>query len=555
MAVANYLIKNSLIDEEFLKTKTNAACLVKKDGSFLRRSDRDPSFEPQVISSNWMTGLPLTDDTPFVFDRTTDSLVLIDEAIDAQLEGPVTFEGVRYDTAFDRYKERVGEWGLDKAAELCGIDKSQIVALAEAIHQGPSSLMVGNGAGHTYASHTFFTATMGLSMLTGNFYKPGAGYANAGVSPVQGWSPDYTWPYMVQMAMPGPKYSPLELPEIIGSGKYLGKDAPIKSIIIHSGNPLGGDSGRAALLEALAQVEFIVTVDMSFTDSALMSDLVLPCCHWFETLEVGGAQYIPYALLGEQAVEPLFEHRSDYDICKAIAGALGLGASFSESLEEVNAFLTDNSPQPDYQGKKISWERLKKEKNIRTIPEGYYDTSCACQDGLLPLYIEKPAPRLPSKPVDEALEHLPYFEPPFEAWPDSVGGYPANALAGKYPLIYFNFHTHWMTHSTYSHIEWLKELWQEPFVEISPQDAQVRGISNRDIVRVFNDRGSVVVKAHIDGKIRPGTVSIPHGWQKDQFIEGHYQDLTSIATHPFDQNGNYWDGLCEVEPYVKGAAQ
>ena len=43
-------------------------------------------------------------------------------------------------------------------------------------------------------------------------------------------------------------------------------------------------------------------------------------------------------------------------------------------------------------------------------------------------------------------------------------------------------------------------------IRLNPEDAEARGIAEGDLVRAFNDRGSVILCARVTGKIRPGTV-------------------------------------------------
>ena len=93
---------------------------------------------------------------------------------------------------------------------------------------------------------------------------------------------------------------------------------------------------------------------------------------------------------------------------------------------------------------------------------------------------------------------------------------PASPLAKKYPLQLlsphprYSFHTHYDTHSS-----WLEDIpghrtiidgyayWT---VRIHPSDAETRGISNGDIVRLYNDRGSVLGAAFITERVKPGVV-------------------------------------------------
>lgn len=98
----------------------------------------------------------------------------------------------------------------------------------------------------------------------------------------------------------------------------------------------------------------------------------------------------------------------------------------------------------------------------------------------------------------------------------------------------------------------LRDLDPEPAVRMNPKDAADRGIEDGDLVRVFNDRGECVVKARLTEGYRPGQVNIPHGWQADQFVKGHYQDLCHSKINPVNLNSPYFDVLVEVELYEGG---
>ena len=83
-------------------------------------------------------------------------------------------------------------------------------------------------------------------------------------------------------------------------------------------------------------------------------------------------------------------------------------------------------------------------------------------------------------------------------------------------------------------------------------DAEARGIKQGDLVRVYNDHGYAVLKVLVTEGIKPGVVSIPHGFQADQFVEGHTQDLTNVVMNDFCSNSAFYDFLCEVEKYEGG---
>ena len=81
---------------------------------------------------------------------------------------------------------------------------------------------------------------------------------------------------------------------------------------------------------------------------------------------------------------------------------------------------------------------------------------------------------------------------------------------------------------------------------IHPNDAASRGIKTGDVMKIFNDRGYVVVKAAVNPANRPGVLVIDHGWQKEDFIEGHYSDLSSHKSDVMVTNNAFFDCAVEV---------
>ncbi len=59
-------------------------------------------------------------------------------------------------------------------------------------------------------------------------------------------------------------------------------------------------------------------------------------------------------------------------------------------------------------------------------------------------------------------------------------------------------------------MDWLKEI-EDHQVWINPVDAEPRRLKDNDEVYVFNDRGTVAIKARLTERIMPGVVSIFEG--------------------------------------------
>ena len=172
--------------------------------------------------------------------------------------------------------------------------------------------------------------------------------------------------------------------------------------------------------------------------------------------------------------------------------------------------------------------------------------------GKLQFYQENPGPiENYGQPMDPASIALPHWEPPMEAWPVTAGGFDANPLAEKYPLIVTAGTRRFRVHSYYGQNPLLREMEiNEPCVRINPVDAEARGIEEGSYVRLFNDRGHAVAKATFSAGIRPGCLDIDRGWQRSQYLSGCNNDLTSKQIVDWTcPTYAYHDCLVEIEPW------
>ena len=124
--------------------------------------------------------------------------------------------------------------------------------------------------------------------------------------------------------------------------------------------------------------------------------------------------------------------------------------------------------------------------------------------------------------------------------------------AAQYPLVLISpKHVH-STHSQHTMLPWIRELLPEPRLEMNPLDAEARQLLHDEWVRVYNERGSCVVRLTVSSAMKPGMVSVPQGFWRTHFRAGHHADLGHIVRNEVQENvieTNYpvWDILVEVE--------
>ncbi len=76
-----------------------------------------------------------------------------------------------------------------------------------------------------------------------------------------------------------------------------------------------------------------------------------------------------------------------------------------------------------------------------------------------------------------------------------------------------NLRTIYMQNSWYHNIELLKRPGQQDNpLHLAPADAHRLGIKQGDRIKVFNNNGCIETTAHIDERLRLGTVAMSHGW-------------------------------------------
>jgi trimethylamine-N-oxide reductase (cytochrome c) len=112
--------------------------------------------------------------------------------------------------------------------------------------------------------------------------------------------------------------------------------------------------------------------------------------------------------------------------------------------------------------------------------------------------------------------------------------------AGMFPLLIVSNHPRWRTHAQGDDISWTRETptgkvlgfdgYKYEPIWINPIDAETRGIKDGDIVKVFNERGIVLVGARVWERIRPGVVYVDHGSRHDPLVPGKVDRGGAINT-------------------------
>ncbi|MBR2836385.1 MAG: molybdopterin-dependent oxidoreductase [Coriobacteriales bacterium] len=530
-------IRDGFVDKECLQTKTVGCFLVKDDGMYLRLSDlgKAEAGTPEDSVCVWDNGEP----------------VAIAAAADPEIEGYFEVDGIKVRPAYQVLLERLDEWDLETISEFTEIPLEIIEELTAIWNSGRSMIWTGFGADHYSNGQTFYDGALALCDVTGQIGKHGCGMTCTDFSGASGYGLTATTTVGVESFPAGPTIYPAHLPQLMENGSIpeAGFEVAPKSLFVFQGNPITNEPDRLAWIDAFNKMDMVVISDVVMCETALYADYVLPVPFLFEKTDLVST-FSPYVKICDQAAEPMGESKNDFDITCMLGEAMGYGEYFTQSYEDFLASCVDNDTAKAFG---ITWDRLNKEKAVFAFLEEpavcMLNTPPYTASGRLEFYHEGIQPQNYAGYTDWDMlkESCWFWEPPLESWPETKGKFEANPLAEKYPFILISERCKFKTHTQWNESNMILEIDPEPYIKMNPDDAAALGIAEGDIIRVWNDRSYVVIKAVINAGVRPGLMVIDHGWERDSYIEGHYSDLSGHDTWQRYEQDNWFDCLVAVE--------
>ena len=142
--------------------------------------------------------------------------------------------------------------------------------------------------------------------------------------------------------------------------------------------------------------------------------------------------------------------------------------------------------------------------------------------------------RLARQGVDGLPDHLPNHE---------VAG-----SSPRYPLAMISPPARNFLNSSFVNVQSLRAIEGEPLLEMHADDAAARGIADRQVVRVFNDRGEYRCVARVSARARPGVVNGLGIWWRKLGMDGtNVNQLTSQRLTDIGRGPTFYDCLVQVE--------
>jgi anaerobic dimethyl sulfoxide reductase subunit A len=432
----------------------------------------------------------------------------------------------RYTIGFDPFREYVtgATDGIPKtpqwAADITGVSGAAIEKLArEYATIRPAAFMAGIAPGRTAFGEQFHRTTITLAAMTGNIGIHG-GDAGAMAWP----STKGGYPYGLANRAGVPKFqNPLEQPkpgypavpsgeiyphihytriaDAILKGKQGGYPADYKMLFIASTNYLNTVPNTNKIAEALKNLETIVVEEQYMTATARYADIILPTTYFVERDDLALGVGMAYLGFQRKVIEPLGECKPQNEIARELAARLGVTDYDNRPEEESLKEVAKRFQIPDYEAfkeKGVHWiERSEPYVAFKKQIEDPEKHAFPTPSGKIEIYSQQIAdmknPRLPPIPT--------YIE----TWEGS-----RDSLADKYPLQLVTKHAKRRANAQFDTVPWLRELIPQA-ISIHANDARSRGVQDGDLVRIFNDRGQMIIPARVTERVMPGVAILPAG--------------------------------------------
>lgn len=448
----------------------------------------------------------------------------------------------QHTVGFDALRERAMDYPPARAADICGVPVDDIEWLAGLYGQlavkerQPVAIRLNYGMQRVRGGGQAVRAVACLPSLVGAWRLPAGGLqlSTSGFFPVDTASlqrPDLlpTWPELprtVNMSTIG---------DALLDDGTRGNGPKIEAVVVYNSNPVAVAPESAKVAQGFAREDlFTVVLEHFRTDTADYADIVLPATTQLEHVDVHKTYGHVYFMANNQAVAPLGQALPNTEIFRRLAARMGFAEPcFADTDEEIasQAILRD-----DKRAEGISWDTLKargwQRLNIDAAPfanGGFPTPSGKCE-----FYSAAMA--------RDGLDPLPAHVAPYET-PSS-----APELAARYPLSMISPPARNFLNSTFVNVDSLRNTEGEPHLDIHPVDAAARNIAHGDMVRAYNDRGSMQARARVTDRARQGLVVALSIWWKKLAPDGkNANELTSQQLTDLGRAPVFYDCLVEVE--------
>ena len=434
----------------------------------------------------------------------------------------------------DELREKVQEYDFDRVEQLTGVSRDKIIEAARMYSQADKAMIVyGLGVTEHRTGTENAMAIANLALVCGQIGRPSTGImALRGQNNVQGATdlgplpatlPGYqsvmdekvrkkfgdAWNVTIKKE---PGLKSVEMLDECVKGTF-------KGIFILGEDPAQTDPDLYHVRKALESVDFLVVQELFHTETTRFADVILPGASFAEKdgTFTNGERRVQRV---RKAIEPL-AGMAEWEVLCKISTLMGYPMEYKNPaaiMDEIASLV------PIYGG--ISYERLEKGGIQWPCPDKNHP-------GTTTLFTDLFA-KSSGLASFMALDHIGSGEVADES-------YPLVLITGR-------IREHYNNGSMTRRSKGIDVIVPAERVEISPEDAELLGIKDRNWVKVSSRRGEVKVRAKVTNRSQKGNV----------FMTFHHQsaltnDLTSEHRCPIAGTPEYKSCAVRVEKFTEAA--
>lgn len=412
---------------------------------------------------------------------------------------------------FAKYRDTVMQRSISSAATVCGISEHLIYEAAAMLGQAKGFMTMWTmGLNQSAVGVNKNLSLINLNLITGKIGKPGCGpfsltgQPNAmggrevgGLSnmlpahrvldnPAHRKEVEAFWGGTTISDKPG--LTATEMFEALNDGR-------LKAIWIMCTNPLVSLPDARMAEAALQKAKFVVVQEISSKpETVRYADVVLPAAAWTEKegTMTNAERRITYL---QKVNDAPGEALPDAEIICRFAKKMGYHGFDYENPAAIYAEHCRLTAGTNIDVSGVNYELLKEKRSLQwPYPAGAND------HGTPRLFTDHKFYTASTKAIIHAVPDDNRSTPPDPRWPLIL-------TTGR-------IRDQWHTMSKTGKVSKLKQHIPAPLLEIHPEDAMDREISEGDIVEIFSENGVVRVKAQLSKSIKKGVVFLPMHWGK-----------------------------------------
>lgn len=429
-----------------------------------------------------------------------------------------------YTVGHKELREHVVQYDPVTVSAITGVPVEDIYKLARMYGKtSPSFIRIGNGPQHHDNGGMCIRTISCLPAITGQWLVKGGGAIKSNKGYLAHNAEILQRPDLLKN-----KDTRIINMNLLGQA-LLELDPPVKSMYVYGTNPAVVTPEVNKVRKGLEREDlFIVVHDLFLTETAKYADIILPATSAFENTDFYTSYWHHYIQIQEPVIEKYGESKSNVEVFQLVAKAMEYEeSSLFESEVEMITQALDNKRNPHFE--EITFEKLSEQKYIKANVTQVVVERLLTPSGKIELYSEQMK--------KDGYPPLPTYIPLVED-------------EGDYPLLFVPGPNHNYLNSTFSNNRKHITLEKEPRVFISEKDASVRGITDGDQVRVWNNRGECILKASVGESVLPG-VAVTQGLWAD--LPGTKQLVNTLTPDRVADMGNgatFFSGRVDVEKVV-----